>query len=543
MSVVLSAMFRDQINSFSRGGLHSGSTPFNELLAQFKTRITTTQNLGPVSPSRSPPGFSDAHYVKKRSYSDRANESDSLLDAPPNKRSRTAPPSPPSTLRASTSFPSDAASSRLKFHPSSDHYSSDRSDRITLPSLSDALSGIQTQSTRPPQKSIVPTVSLDYFDTYKPNDEQWRYGLLDSIKSSKPSFNLSNYSYLGKHATTRQAKSPNSNEKLPPIHHLGSDERPNFDARVSSKALPALAERKINFPYESNYTYLNKTYLTDVERYPEYLELAQSLIQLSRPQQYVAPQPYYPMYKPEYVEKRQQYERSQEETQSHQHDHHHRAQHHNSYQHTERHHHQEPKELSGHEHVHTHIHDRRHQQVKQTQDKYIASQWAPSKEPYFGYIGGSSPSRVPQLSPRAYVTPDSSFEYKPSSPSKKDKKESLQRTRFIPITPPSVKDKSRSELMKSPPRSSQTAPRVCISCGSDQSPCWRPSWSIKEGQLCNSCGLRYKKTSTRCLNDECKKIPAKGEWSLMQTKGKTTFDDGEEAYSCLDCGWKVEVKK
>ncbi|KAK9345700.1 hypothetical protein V1522DRAFT_106624 [Lipomyces starkeyi] len=41
--------------------------------------------------------------------------------------------------------------------------------------------------------------------------------------------------------------------------------------------------------------------------------------------------------------------------------------------------------------------------------------------------------------------------------------------------------------------------RRCISCGSDQSPCWRPSWSIEAGQLCNSCGLRYKKTGARML--------------------------------------------
>lgn len=32
------------------------------------------------------------------------------------------------------------------------------------------------------------------------------------------------------------------------------------------------------------------------------------------------------------------------------------------------------------------------------------------------------------------------------------------------------------------------------------------------------------------------------EWALMQSKGKVTFEDGTEGYSCLDCGWKVEVK-
>ena len=114
-------------------------------------------------------------------------------------------------------------------------------------------------------------------------------------------------------------------------------------------------------------------------------------------------------------------------------------------------------------------------------------------------------------------------------------------TKFIPITPPSAKQKTTRDL-KSPPKL-LNPPRVCISCGSDQSPCWRPSWSSKEGQLCNSCGLRYKKTSARCLNDECKKIPAKGEWSLMVTKGTTKFEDGSEGYGCLECGSAVEVKR
>lgn len=492
MSVVQSAMFRDQLNSFARGTHHSG-TSFNELLAQFKSRITT-QKLTPVTPvSRTPPGYSESSYVKKRSYSDQANESEPLLQDLPNKRSRTAPPSPPSLLHQSSSFPSHLSASGRLESPETH-----RSARITLPSLSDALNGIRSLPPPRHSKPIVPTVSLDYFDTYKPNDENWRYGLLDSIKSSKPSFNLSKYSYLNKHA---EPTSPNLPTRLPSIQLLEAGQRPHFDARVSSKALPALAERKINFPYESNYTYLNKTYLTDVERYPEYLELAQSLIQLSKPQLYSPQQPYY--------------------STVHRHD---DGGHHN------------------HECGYDHRPQPNHTPVNNRHDPHPASHYNTPKEPYYNFLTSPSASRLPQLSPMAYATPDNSFDFKVAMP-KKDKKTSLQRTRFIPITPPSVKDKTRSELMKSPPRSAQAAPRVCISCGSDQSPCWRPSWSIKEGQLCNSCGLRYKKTATRCLNDECKKIPAKGEWSLMQTKGKTQFDDGTEAYSCLDCGWKVEVKK
>ncbi|KAK9473964.1 uncharacterized protein V1510DRAFT_313068 [Dipodascopsis tothii] len=77
--------------------------------------------------------------------------------------------------------------------------------------------------------------------------------------------------------------------------------------------------------------------------------------------------------------------------------------------------------------------------------------------------------------------------------------------------------------------------RRCISCGSDQSPCWRPSWSVEAGQLCNSCGLRYKKTGARCLSSSCGRIPAKGEWMTM----KSTQSAGR--YTCLYCGGGVAV--
>jgi transcriptional regulatory protein ASH1 len=82
--------------------------------------------------------------------------------------------------------------------------------------------------------------------------------------------------------------------------------------------------------------------------------------------------------------------------------------------------------------------------------------------------------------------------------------------------------------------------RRCISCGSDQSPCWRPSWSSTAGQLCNSCGLRYKKTGARCINPECGRIPAKGEWATMKNRA-VKDGHGKMAYSCLACGGQVGV--
>ncbi|CCK70197.1 DNA-binding transcription repressor ASH1 KNAG_0D04520 [Huiozyma naganishii CBS 8797] len=83
--------------------------------------------------------------------------------------------------------------------------------------------------------------------------------------------------------------------------------------------------------------------------------------------------------------------------------------------------------------------------------------------------------------------------------------------------------------------------RVCVSCHSSDSPCWRPSWSIdKHDQLCNSCGLRFKKTHTRCLNNRCRKIPTKGELNIMKARGVTSGVAPDTAttivgYRCLFC--------
>ncbi|KAG5365738.1 Transcriptional regulatory protein [Yarrowia sp. B02] len=85
--------------------------------------------------------------------------------------------------------------------------------------------------------------------------------------------------------------------------------------------------------------------------------------------------------------------------------------------------------------------------------------------------------------------------------------------------------------------------RRCISCGSDQSPCWRPSWSASAGQLCNSCGLRYKKTGARCTEADCGRIPAKGEWAVMRNTAKRNPDTGRMDYACIYCRGVVEVNE
>lgn len=541
MSVVQSAMFRDQFNSFSAGNHHVRTPSYNNLLKSFATS-TNARKPKSVSPSpRSPPGFSlHSKYIKKRSHSDLENNASLYAHEHISaKRAKTAPPSPPSSHEHSFDH------GHIPQADSAELVLTDKrkSSSITLPSISDALGSLPP--TAPPQqsasilhKSVPPTVSLDYFDTYKPNDENWRYNLLDSINSNKTSAsNQTLRSPDARHSVTDTLPPASKKEslgiKLPSISELSSGAvRPQFDSRVSSKALPKLSERKINFPYESNYTYLNKTYMTDIERYPEYLELAQSLIQLSRPLQQPygsmapasAPPPVFPS--------------AFEKTPSHSHKNHLPASayyNHYSFQPT--------PSFTEKPLAYT-------TESAPPTGSFSTGKHDSSKTVFTRFHSVESPQTNPHFS---FVTPKSSFSESankvsssaPESPTARREKErnTLQERKFIPITPPSVKDKTRSELMKSPPRNNQAVVRVCISCGSDQSPCWRPSWSIKEGQLCNSCGLRYKKTSARCLNNECKKIPAKGEWSLMQTKGKVDFPDGERCYGCLECGSKVEVKR
>ncbi|XBW37050.1 hypothetical protein QEN19_002630 [Hanseniaspora menglaensis] len=73
----------------------------------------------------------------------------------------------------------------------------------------------------------------------------------------------------------------------------------------------------------------------------------------------------------------------------------------------------------------------------------------------------------------------------------------------------------------------------CMSCKTQESPCWRPSWSSsKKEQLCNSCGLRYKKSKIRCVNKSCLKIPSLSEAHIMK--------NGKDI-KCLYCSSNVEI--
>ncbi|KAG7664825.1 ASH1 [[Candida] subhashii] len=577
MSLIHTPIMNDRLNNIDNPNHHMRSHSYTELLQEARKSVVT-------------------RHINKRSYSDD-------LSSTPRKRSRTAPPSPPyesfnvtcatttnnsqsplpelhptrlssfdqhnNTLAAN---PGSARSRSLSpgkrfvnpLSPSNSPKSSpviisapppletkapeqeqeqEEEEKIRLPSIAAALNSAPITPRAPIKlKPITPTVSLDYFDTYKPNDENWRYELLDKITKESRAFNINQYNYLNKYATraastsstvtssaTRDSSVVTTNTSA--TTSITSPSKPNFDSRISSKLinnkttlLPKMNydERKINFPYESNYTYLNQTYLNDVKMYPEYLELAQSLIQLSRrPEQSISSSPTESNIKT--VETPLPTPRTINRT--------------------------VPK-------------TQQQQQLPQLSPIDFATTATTVQPHAYGEYNSYNLATSPVIS--SYVTQPTSYYPTPTTATSLPPISSIKTTmmtqqqqqqhKMVPLTPPSSSPsaKPKSDILKSPSSKHQqhhyhhhhhNTPRVCISCGSDQSPCWRPSWSIKEGQLCNSCGLRYKKTSARCLNSQCKKIPAKGEWALMQSKGMVQFGDGIDGYSCLECGWRVEVKK
>lgn len=578
---VETTMYNNQLNSSFQPS-HFRSRSYNELVTKFKQSITSELNR---------------FRAKKRSYSDllKDNDSHGLCDgyASPwenshnsiankddndngsnTKRSRTAPPQSSPSPISTTAVLSREDHRKIKRARSlsPNKHSTNTSSRVTTPSLSpkvnnDNNTNASTQSSEPNSKevvkseqdstslmnektdsgtysdrikksnitlpsistvlnddiknlkSITPTTSLDYFDTYKPNDENWRYGLLDSMSKNNSKYNkLTN-------------KTNDNNDE--------SAARPVFDSKIAKPFLPPIkveTERKINFPYESNYTYLNKTYLTDVERYPEYLELAQSLVQLSNSNTAVPktatsfpgshsnqarsfPNPRLnhlpPLYPYQLEEQRAAERRAAEERKL-----------------------QEQRASEERLRIENRRKSQEEQLYQQKVQEQNAQQYYQQQQQQQQYYYQSYPTFMTSPTATAYPYQAYNNQVIPEQPVTPPKKH----TKFIPITPPSSKQKGRSDSIKSPSKQSHP-PRVCLSCGSDQSPCWRPSWSTKDGQLCNSCGLRYKKTAARCLNDDCRKIPAKGEWSLMQTKGISKFDDGTEGYGCLECGHRVEVNK
>ncbi|KAG0308983.1 DNA-binding transcription repressor [Dissophora globulifera] len=57
----------------------------------------------------------------------------------------------------------------------------------------------------------------------------------------------------------------------------------------------------------------------------------------------------------------------------------------------------------------------------------------------------------------------------------------------------------------------------CEACGTTETPCWRPGYT-PHSALCNSCGLRYKKSNVFCPKVGCKYIPLKTEYAAMEAE-------------------------
>ncbi|CAK9439739.1 uncharacterized protein LODBEIA_P38390 [Lodderomyces beijingensis] len=281
--------------------------------------------------SDKPTSYSSTCHIRARSFelmkeakqfkaSSKRSLSDDLL-LPPNKRSRTAPPSPPYELKSkiglNTNSDSLANSSDKSVAPNSQQLrsrslspsrqvsnvlpptksplntpaSSPEFAKIKLPSISASFTSSRPSSSivKPQlpklEPILIPTVSLDYYDTYKPNDENWRYELLDKITKESKHFHLNQYNYLNKNSIKTK---PTFDSKISfKLQHSSSSPNkftlnPQVSLANNNNNNNSSKNKTINFPFESNYTYLNQTYLKDVQQYPEYLELAKSLITLSK---------------------------------------------------------------------------------------------------------------------------------------------------------------------------------------------------------------------------------------------------------------------
>ncbi|KAI1315156.1 DNA-binding transcription repressor [Mortierella claussenii] len=67
------------------------------------------------------------------------------------------------------------------------------------------------------------------------------------------------------------------------------------------------------------------------------------------------------------------------------------------------------------------------------------------------------------------------------------------------------------------PKEGKMTTKRCEACGASETPCWRPGYTAHSA-LCNSCGLRYKKSNVFCAKVGCKYIPLKTEYAAMEAE-------------------------
>ncbi|KAF9963889.1 DNA-binding transcription repressor [Modicella reniformis] len=84
---------------------------------------------------------------------------------------------------------------------------------------------------------------------------------------------------------------------------------------------------------------------------------------------------------------------------------------------------------------------------------------------------------------------------------------------------------------------SGSSSKHCEACGAKETPCWRPGY-IPNTVLCNSCGLRYKKSNVFCTKVNCKYIPLKTEYASMEADRQ---DHGRDYLICIQCKGRVSL--
>ncbi|KAF8943667.1 DNA-binding transcription repressor [Haplosporangium gracile] len=82
---------------------------------------------------------------------------------------------------------------------------------------------------------------------------------------------------------------------------------------------------------------------------------------------------------------------------------------------------------------------------------------------------------------------------------------------------PSAASSSVSPKKPAKARESKATTKKCEACGASETPCWRPGYTAHSA-LCNSCGLRYKKSNVFCAKVGCKYIPLKTEYAAMEAE-------------------------
>ncbi|CAO3573913.1 unnamed protein product [Mortierella alpina] len=88
-----------------------------------------------------------------------------------------------------------------------------------------------------------------------------------------------------------------------------------------------------------------------------------------------------------------------------------------------------------------------------------------------------------------------------------------------------------------PPRTPGPGQKHCEACGATETPCWRPGYTAST-VLCNSCGLRYKKSNVYCTKLSCKYIPLKTEYAAMEAE---RAQNGWDHLRCQECGERVAL--